>query len=205
MPRLILRTYVRTISYVIIELVDFYHKKIIKNGIAYIESTCIHYYPTSLLFCGISLYLLGLQKSREVKVSGGHLLPCHLKAGLLERIPNNLLLMKVCPSRLAGTGEQLTDLLQQRVVPCLGGKGDQYPIVGQRAQMSDHLCHLFRGVMNSNINASDSIIVASDRLQVRGVELGIFDAKGLGTGSSLASHGIRNVTGRNFGAWYSFE
>ena len=106
--------------------------------------------------------------------------------------------MEVGPSCLGRSGEELSYLLEEDVVPGLGRKADNDTVVGQTAKVIDHLLELVVGVMNGDIDACDEIVLARHTLQVTRVEVSL-DAHLFGPTSCLGSHGITDIRGRDLG------
>ena len=54
--------------------------------------------------------------------------------------------------------------------------------------------------MNGHIDTGYGVVFAGNRFKIGGVEFGIFNPKGFGTGGCLGGHGVGDVTCRYFGS-----
>lgn len=56
---------------------------------------------------------------------------------------------------------------------------------------------LVRGVMDHDINASDGVIAASQCLHIAHLELGVLNARKLGSLGRLLGHALANIRGKS--------
>mmetsp|Transcript_46713 Transcript_46713/g.78414 ORF Transcript_46713/g.78414 Transcript_46713/m.78414 type:complete len:298 (-) Transcript_46713:71-964(-) len=150
----------------------------------------------------------GFNHPRKVEAGGRQIFPLRFKPIFLQCSNHLVFVMEVSSRGFRRTWKIAPNLLEQLIIPKLRCKRNDDSLVRNGGKVSDHLLHFFFGVMDKNINARHSVILAGHRLEIALVcgELGHVNPCSFGTGCGGLCHRPRDVRCAHdctlFGQWH---